>query len=590
MLRCVVFLTLASRLTWSWVSAFMGQETEDLELWIISAEQYYAQYRDEMESETSDEFVGTDKIRKRFRDRDFKMKFLTKLFELRFQGSQQAYTTKFLHFMSQLSDDVPESIKRRFNQQNLKSETANFISQNIPKTLQDTIELAQRFEDSRPGHTSHKPDTVAKSATKLPTPGDKKTGGPAKPSGQKFWCSFCTGTVGRLPSRKNRNVLQVHAPPATFVLRHPRSTITAMSLWYAGVGKIYCYLSHAATISNSTISGFIDNGTSFNAVDPRVVERLDLPVVECAKPLKLCIGNNQQYIIPRLLSCGSSCMDFPNTDRRFCYECPQEKHILLGMPWLHEVNPRIDWQNMVIKARKSKIRTPSRPCVREGVAKTVGGVRKKSTLGKSHHPPSHHEGMLYYAKHTYASVAEPTSLETSDGEFCFLLQATEKATRQKATSWDALENRPVQQVALKYKDTVFQKELPSTPPTRTIDIKAEIDLNDSSPVARKQFRLSNEQKEAARKAVGWRIVHNFRAINGRVRVPATLISRKEDIYDGMAKGRWFSALALQWGFFQVRLRESNIPYTAFSTPNDLFEYLITPMCLSCRLAAFNRPI
>eukprot|EP00644_Phytophthora_capsici_P011966 jgi/Phyca11/106204/e_gw1.12.85.1 len=56
----------------------------------------------------------------------------------------------------------------------------------------------------------------------------------------------------------------------------------------------------------------------------------------------------------------------------------------------------------------------------------------------------------------------------------------------------------------------------------------------------------------------------------------------------MAKGYWFSALDLLWGFFQVRLRESDIPYTAFSMPDGQFEYLVTPMGLSCSPAAFNR--
>ncbi|POM70032.1 Reverse transcriptase, partial [Phytophthora palmivora] len=41
----------------------------------------------------------------------------------------------------------------------------------------------------------------------------------------------------------------------------------------------------------------------------------------------------------------------------------------------------------------------------------------------------------------------------------------------------------------------------------------------------------------------------------------------------MAKGKLFSALDLLWGFFQVRLREKDVPYTAFSTPDGLFEYL-----------------
>ncbi|POM69290.1 Reverse transcriptase [Phytophthora palmivora] len=158
-------------------------------------------------------------------------------------------------------------------------------------------------------------------------------------------------------------------------------------------------------------------------------------------------------------------------------------------------------------------------------------------------------------------------------------------------------------------------QLPSKPPQHSADIEAEVELVDAVPVARKQYRLSEEMKRTirewvremldagiirpskspyssptfcVRKAVGWRIVHDFRAINSKIRIPATPVPRKEDIFDAMANGYWFSALDLLWGFFQVRLHESDIPYTAFSTPDGQFEYLVTPMGLSCSPAAFNR--
>ena len=41
------------------------------------------------------------------------------------------------------------------------------------------------------------------------------------------------------------------------------------------------------------------------------------------------------------------------------------------------------------------------------------------------------------------------------------------------------------------------------------------------------------------------------------------------------------------GYYQVKLRESDIPFTAFSTPDGLFEYLVTPMGLSGSPGTFN---
>ncbi|KAE9028099.1 hypothetical protein PR001_g11809 [Phytophthora rubi] len=348
---------------------FHGQASDDLELWLFSTEQYYASYAEEIQSETS-EFVNTifanlgptaqtwyrdfklslgdqpatwtilkQRIREHFRDSDFQHKVLSKLHNLRWSGSQQAYTTKVLHLLSQLDCELPEVVKRWFYQQNLRPETSAFVSQNVPSTLQEVMELAQRFKDARAS-----------------TPGSntKKEQGEQKPPGK-----------------------------------------------------------NAALKKNS----------------------------------------------------------------------------------------------------------------------------------------------------------------------------------------DA------------------QNKLPCVAPQRSADVEAGVELSNDTPVARKQFRLSDEMKESIRawtlemleagiirpskspycaptfcvkKAVGWRIVHDFRGINSKLRIPATPVPRKEDIFDAIAGGHYFSAMDLLWGLFQVRLREKDIQHTAFSTRDSQFEYLITPMGLACSPSAFNR--
>jgi predicted aspartyl protease len=393
--------------------------------------------------------------------------------------------------------------------------------------------------------------------------------------------------------------------------------------------NVYCYLSHAGLIADKTVSAFVDSGASFNAIDPRVVKRLGLKVAECDKPLKLTIGNNQDVLVPRrITTLEVQLHGFPvYKTEAFVLPVPEGKHLLLGMPWLREVNPEIDWREYVIRDRGSTIGTNFHQCIREGTARVAGRARQKAAKKASPPGLAHDDMMLYYTKHVHTSKAGSTQviasrelrkLKLTEGDFCFSVDiASEKAQRQLSTDWDALRGHPVEELVKKYKDMVFRAELPDTPPTRTIDVEAEIELTDESPVARKQFRLSAEVKEAVRewtremlannmirpskspfssptfcvrKAVGWRIVHDFRAINARIRVPATPIPRKEDIYDAMANGRIFSAMDLLWGFFQVRLREQDIPYTAFSTPDGLFEYLVTPMGLSSSPSAFNRLI
>ncbi|KAG2780460.1 hypothetical protein PC129_g13103 [Phytophthora cactorum] len=166
-------------------------------------------------------------------------------------------------------------------------------------------------------------------------------------------------------------------------------------------------------------------------------------------------------------------------------------------------------------------------------------------------------------------------------------------TSKAAAAWKTLEGTQVYPLLLEFRD-VFRSELPSAPLIRQGNIDASIDSSGSNPVDRKQFPFSREQREAIlqwtremrkaklirpsnstycaptfciRKADGkWRIVHVFRGLNAKVRVPANPIPRKDEILRAMSGGKMFSALDLLWGYFQVKLWEDSIPYTAFANP------------------------
>ncbi|KAE8906168.1 hypothetical protein PF005_g7252 [Phytophthora fragariae] len=228
---------------------FHGQASDDLELWLFSTEQYYASYAEEIQNETS-EFVNTifanlgptaqtwyrdfklslgdqpatwtilkQRIRERFRDSDFQHKVLSKLHNLRWGGSQQDYTTKVLHLLSQLDCELPEIVKRWFYQQNLRPETSAFVSQNAPSTLQEVMELVQRFKDARastPGSNAKKEQGEQKPPGKnsaLKKNSDAENSTQQKPSygtknGDKLTCSYCDK-----PGHYEANCFQKRQPP-----------------------------------------------------------------------------------------------------------------------------------------------------------------------------------------------------------------------------------------------------------------------------------------------------------------------------------------------------------------------------------------
>ncbi|KAG2815860.1 hypothetical protein PC129_g3028 [Phytophthora cactorum] len=79
---------------------------------------------------------------------------------------------------------------------------------------------------------------------------------------------------------------------------------------------------------------------------------------------------------------------------------------------------------------------------------------------------------------------------------------------------------------------------------------------------------------------GWRIVHAYNKLNDAT-IPAQMpIPRKDVIIDSMAKSTIYSALDLRDGFYQILMRESDIPLTAVSPQSDAIDvtHLLRSVC------------
>ncbi|KAG2773207.1 Transposon Tf2-6 polyprotein [Phytophthora cactorum] len=87
----------------------------------------------------------------------------------------------------------------------------------------------------------------------------------------------------------------------------------------------------------------------------------------------------------------------------------------------------------------------------------------------------------------------------------------------------------------------------------------------------------------------WRLVHAYNKLNNATVPAQTPIPRKDVLLISMAGCELYSALDLVDGYYQILLRESDIPLTAVSTPSGmLWEWLVMPQGLSNAPATFNR--
>ncbi|GJQ95939.1 putative reverse transcriptase domain-containing protein [Tanacetum coccineum] len=160
---------------------------------------------------------------------------------------------------------------------------------------------------------------------------------------------------------------------------------------------------------------------------------------------------------------------------------------------------------------------------------------------------------------------------------------------------------------------VFPEDLPGLPPTRQVEFNIEL-IPGAAPVARAPYRLAPaKMKELAeqlkelfdkgfirpssspwgapilfvkKKDGSFRMCIDYRELNKltvKFRYP---LPRIDDLFDQLQGSSIYSKIVLRSGYHQLRVREEDIPKTAFRTRYEYYEFQVMPFGLTNAHAVF----
>jgi hypothetical protein len=160
---------------------------------------------------------------------------------------------------------------------------------------------------------------------------------------------------------------------------------------------------------------------------------------------------------------------------------------------------------------------------------------------------------------------------------------------------------------------VFPTELPGMPPDRDIEFLIEL-LPGTPPIAKRPYRMPiNELVELKKQIVELQAKGFIRPSSSPWGAPVLFVEKKdgtqrmcvdyqslnevtiknkyplpriEDLFDLMKGASIFSKIDLRSGYHQLKIRESDIPNTAFRTQYGLYEYTVMYFGLTNALAYF----
>jgi transposase InsO family protein len=391
----------------------------------------------------------------------------------------------------------------------------------------------------------------------------------------------------------------------------------------------------------------IDSGASNNFVSPAFVKLAQLQPVPSSRRISLADPSVVKPALGSVAASASLVACERGGKQRLVFETnytatelgPQD--VILGMPWLEQHNPTIDWSR-----RRLVVTTPSgdkfsfqalsdaeMEPIRQRAATAAAQVKRAATAAA---PVARAASAAAPVVVSTISTSELDALvsqgEVATAYLCFIhpVAAAESSVASLSSATVAggsssvvaagpspsAEQLAALQVKLlaEYRDVFPDKLPPGLPPVRggvehTIEL-----LPDSKPPNRATYRQSAAELEELKKQLDEMLEQGFiRPSQSPFGAPVIFVKKKDgtlrlcvdyralnsitvrnvyplplldEMFDRLQGAKYFSKIDLRTGFYQIPIAERDVHKTAFRSRFGLYEYRVLPMGLTNAPATF----
>jgi hypothetical protein len=267
--------------------------------------------------------------------------------------------------------------------------------------------------------------------------------------------------------------------------------------------------------------------------------------------------------------------------------------IILGMPWLEDANPIIDWKEKIIQVKQGE---------------KIHSINSDSSIYLLSHIELDRAIKRKQVDSVQAILMRQVN-QSTDNSTPNNMETEEQNNVKEPTEWT--ETR--KQLLDEYRD-VFPTDLPSgLPPTRSVDHRIELKPG-SAPTNRPTYRMSPTELDEVKKQIDqlmesgfirpskspfgaplllvkkkdgtMRMCIDYRALNDITIKNSYPLPRIDELFDRLQGAKIFTKIDLRNGYHQIRIYSADVEKTAFRSRYGHFEFLVLPFGLTNAPATF----